>query len=99
MPALPCQQSGVGGRVHAAHLAHALHHEPEQPAQQGQAAAGHDHLEVGVARKDQGHVEVVGDDPQAVVVEQGLGHLLGGGADVEDEFGAEVGGRGRGLKA
>ena len=48
----------------------------------------HDHLEIGIPGKDQGHVEVVGDHAQSVVVEQGLGHLLGGGADIDEQGGA-----------
>ena len=42
-------------------------------------------LALGVAAEDGGHVQVVGDDAQAPVVQQRLGNGLGGGADVEDQ--------------
>ena len=50
-----------------------------------QHAAGDDHLAVGVVGQDGGDVQVVGDHPQAAMPQQGLGHRLGGGADVDDQ--------------
>jgi hypothetical protein len=48
-------------------------------------AAGHDHLAVGVAAQEGGHVQVVGQHAQAAVVLQRAGDCLGGGADVQDQ--------------
>jgi hypothetical protein len=47
-------------------------------------ATGDDHLAIRVVRQDRGHVEVVGDDAQALVLQQFARHRLGGGADVDD---------------
>ena len=51
------------------------------------SAAGHHHIEVGVAGHDGGHVEVVGQHPQIGVPQQGMGDLLGGRAQVDADGG------------
>src|SRR5690606_23757716 len=48
-------------------------------------AAGDDDFAVGVVRQDVRHVQVVGNDPQAAVVQQGARNGFGGGADVQDQ--------------
>src|SRR3546814_1547214 len=47
-------------------------------------AAGDDHLEVRLSAQDIGNIEVICDDPEALMVHQGVRHLLGGGADVDE---------------
>ena len=46
---------------------------------------GHDHFAVAVRAHQRGDVQVVGDDAQAPVVVQFVGHGFDGGADVHDE--------------
>ena len=51
-------------------------------------AAGHHHVEVGVAGHDGGHIEVVGQHPQIVVTQQGIGDFFGGRAQVDADGGS-----------
>ena len=44
-----------------------------------------DDLALGCCSGDGGHIQVVGDDAQAPVVQQRCGNGLGGGADVQDQ--------------
>ncbi len=57
----------------------------DAPVARAHHAASDDDLALGVAAQDGGHVQVVGDDAQAPVVQQRLGNGLGGGADVQDQ--------------
>ena len=68
-------------------LAHEIHRCFADDAAVARAhhAAGHDDLAFRVAAQDGGHVEVVGDHAQTLVVQQRARNRLGGGADVEDQ--------------
>ena len=57
----------------------------DAPVARAHHPASDDDLAFWVAAEDGGHVQVVGDDAQAPVVQQRLGNGLGGGADVQDQ--------------
>jgi len=59
--------------------------------------AGQQHLEVGLGAELGGHVQVVGDDLQALVAEQFTGDGFGGGADVDKQRGVAGNLRGNGY--
>src|SRR5262249_23281239 len=60
--------------------------------------AGDDDLDLLVSLQDVGDVHVVGNDEQAVLAAQSRRHLLGRGANIDQQRGA-VGNQGRGLEA
>ncbi len=48
-------------------------------------AAGDQHIEVFLGAENARHVQIIGDDLQVTVVEQGAGDRLGGGADIDEQ--------------
>ena len=80
-------RGGADDRVVHLELAQEFHRRLADDAAIGmsQHAARDDHFDIRVALQDVDHVHVVGDHHQALVRAQGGGHLLGGGADVDQQ--------------
>ncbi len=72
----PELQDEIAGRLADDGAVHRPHH-----------AAGDDHLDRRVLAEDRGDLQVVGDDPQARMLQQCPGHFLVGGADVDEQRG------------